>query len=248
MDFEKFRLLRKYARAIIAFIIMIISLLVFFIVNDNNWKNISVSVVSASLIIIIYEVFSKTFEEKFIFEYLPMFEESQKIGLKKITYKPIDTEEYKKNLLNSNKLIVVMNDGKTFLRNYHSVLKNRINKKGITQFILLNPDSKFVEFLSERNEKETKDYYKNKIKDVIKELKGISHNKKNGHKFEIYIHNGFHPYAVVMCDNKAMVSMYRLSPGKHEVLHFLFEYVGNDSEYEKIKQDIENLKNRAKLI
>jgi len=248
MYYEKIRLLRKYARAIIAFIIMLIFFLIFFIIDDNNWRNLSISVISASLIIMIYEIFSHTFEEKFIFEYLPMFKESQQIGLKKVVYKPIDTDEYKKNLLNSYKLIVVMNDGKTFLRNYYSVLESRMHKKGLTEFILLNPNSQFVEFLSKRNEKETKDYYKSKIRDVIKNLKEISQNKKKEHEFSIYIHDGFHPYAVVMCDDKAMVSMYRLSPGKHEVLHFLFEYVGRDCEYEKIKQDIENLKKRAKLI
>ena len=248
MKIEKYRRLRRYSRGAIAFIVMLLSLLVVFISEDSNWKNISIAVVSTSLVIIIYEIFTKTFEEQFIFDYLPMFKESQEIGLKKILYKPFDDENYKNDLLHTYKLLIVMNDGKTFLRNYHNILQQRINRKGVTQFILLNPDSKFVEYLNERNEKETKDYYKYKIKDVIKELKEIIKNKSNIHQFEIFVHDGFHPYAVVMCDDKAMVSMYRLSPGKHEVLHFLFEDKGKNSEFEKIKLDIEKLKNKAKKI
>ena len=44
-----------------------------------------------------------------------------------------------------------------------------------------------------------------------------------------------------MCETKAMVSLYRLSPGKSKVLHFLFEDRGKESEFYKIKEDIDRL-------
>ena len=47
---------------------------------------------------------------------------------------------------------------------------------------------------------------------------------------------------VVFTDKYAMVSLYRISPGKGDVPHFIFEKSQSDNcEYKKIYKDIEKL-------
>ncbi len=241
--------LRRYLRGALSIIIILIAFVLYIYIQNIFWKNLFIAIASAGIVILIYEVFYQTIESRFIFDYFPLYNKLQNIGLVDIDYEFFNEDKYKKDLKNTNNLIIVMNDGKNFLRKYNEELKERVKKPGKTIFILLNPTSDFVKFLTKRNQKTDEKYYENKIKDVIfNELKSIYKLSSKHHIMEIFIHNGFHPYAVVMCDKKAMVSMYRLSPGKDKVLHFLFENKGVDSEYYKIKEDINKLIKLSKKI
>jgi len=246
---NKQNFLRRYLRGILSIIIILGACLLYKSIQDNFWQDLFIAIAGAGIVILIYEVFYQTVESKFIFDYFPLYNKLQSIGLIDIDYEFFDEDKYKKDLKSTKELIIVMNDGKNFLRKYNEELKERVKTTGNTKFILLNPESDFVKFLNKRNQKTDDKYYQNKIKDVIyNELKSIYQNKSNNHNIEIFIHEGFHPYAVVMCDKKAMVSMYRLSPGKDKVLHFLFENKGPNSEYYKIQEDINKLINLSTKI
>ena len=104
-----------------------------------------------------------------------------------------------------------MNDGKRFFANNIELFRKRFNQSyKTTRFILLDPDAAdSISVLTRKNDHEG-DYYINKINDFIKELKKESINRD--HKLEIYTQNLYTTMAVILMDDYAMISLYRISP------------------------------------
>ena len=134
-----------------------------------------------------------------------------------------------------------MNDGKSFIGNNSYIFKRRFklpNKE--TNFILLDPTSEFIPLLNKKNGKQDPAYYQRKLLDVIKEIL-MDFEVVEGHVVNIYVHKMFNTMSVLSFDDVAMISLYRLSPGKSIVPHIEFKNVGENSEYSEIIEDVNKL-------
>jgi len=122
------------------------------------------------------------------------------------------------------------------------LFRSRFNHKNkTTNIVLLDPKANDSISVLTRKNGHQGDYYKNKINDFIYEL--IAEQKKYGaHRIKVYVHKLYTTMAVVLTDKYAMVSLYRISPGKDDVPHFTFGKKQLDNcEYNKINEDIKKL-------
>lgn len=143
-------------------------------------------------------------------------------------------------------LFIVMNDGKNFTTNNSSELCERLKSPNIsTTFILLDPEAEASVWLSSANDKEGQAFYKDKISDSIRTIKGFS--KNHSHMVEVFLYGkGYFRTSIVLSDKYAIIGGYRNSPGKRGLpLHFLISDSG--SYYKFIKEDVECLKELSKI-
>lgn len=94
---------------------------------------------------------------------------------------------------------------------------------------------------------ENKNYYRDKIKSVIeyhlKNLKNVSHRS---HGIQAYLNPNYNTLAMILTDKYAMVSIYRVAPGKTGVPHFIFGCGGE--EYKKVYDDIQKILKLAREV
>jgi len=151
-------------------------------------------------------------------------------------------ELIKNDFINSKKVYIAMNDAKAFISNNTALFEERIEKENQeTNFIILDYEKKeTMDLLSRKNDHgEDPDYYSKKIKNVIMYHLRNYKNKNAKHTVELYLNPNYNTMAVLLMDNYAMISLYRLSLGKGEVLHMTFNKDGK--EYKNICCDIQCL-------
>lgn len=215
-------------------------------------KSIAYSIITAALFTIIISIFERNhFEETLrtlLEKNLPFLDRLEKKGLEGFESGfPLKNDTYEENFIESETVTVVMNDGKRFFANNVELFRKRFNQSyKTTRFILLDPDAAdSISVLTRKNDHEG-DYYINKINDFIKELKKESINRY--HKLEIYTQNLYTTMAVILMDDYAMISLYRISPGQDEVPHLVFKKNEYDNcDYEKIRKDAERLLKYGKI-
>jgi hypothetical protein len=215
---------------------------------------IATSIITSALFSIIMNIFSKNYFEnelqKLISKEIPfMFRLSQKGLVEYEELFPLKKDIYENDFIKSKSITIVMNDAKKFYSNNITLFRSRFSQKNkITNIILLDPESKdSISVLTRKNSHEGS-YYKDKINSFIDELLNEQKNYKT-HKIKVCVHNLYTTMAVVLTDKYAMVSLYRISPGKDDVPHFIFEKNQvNDCEYKKIYDDIKRLLSHSKEI
>ena len=163
---------------------------------------------------------------------------------------PLDVPHIKKDFSQSSNLYIVMNDAKAFISSNMPLIENRIkNKKGQTVFILQDYEqSDIMSVLTRKNgHLENKNYYKEKIKSVIDyHLKNLKNINPKEHDIKVYLNSNYNTLAMILTDNYAMISVYRVASGKTGVPHFVFARKGE--EYPKILDDIHKLLNSSREI
>lgn len=143
-----------------------------------------------------------------------------------------------------------MNDAKAFISSHTILLKERMNvKKRNTTFVLQDyntPD--IMSALTRKNGHiEDEDYYKRKIQSVIKyHLVPLKEECDNTSEFSAFLNTNYNTLAIILTDNYAMVSIYRIAPGKSRVPHFVFKK-GN-KEYNDTYSDVIKIVENAKKI
>lgn len=162
---------------------------------------------------------------------------------------PLDKDEYKNDFLLSNQIVLIMNDGQRFINSHIDLFRKRFSKKEKKSvFIFLNPDQEdSISVLTRKNgHDDIPDYYVRKIKDFSDELRKYG-NEYVTHEINVGYHNYFTTMGVLLTDNYAMISLYRISPGKVDVPNLVFKKNSDDlSEYEKIKTDVNKVVEQAK--
>lgn len=80
-----------------------------------------------------------------------------------------------------------------------------------------------------------------KIHDVIEYdlLRLYKEGKDNNHVVKVFLNQNINTLGLILTDDYAMVSIYRVSSGKTTVPHFIYE--ANGHEYEEVKNDIDRL-------
>lgn len=209
-------------------------------------ESISISIITAMLVSLVSFLIEKNdFEEAYkelVQKNLPFLFNLNNRGLVFFGNDfPLEEEIYKKDFLESKEITLIMNDGKKFVTNHIDLFKKRFteNQKS-TNFIFLNPLQKdSISVLTRKNGHEkAPEYYVDKIKNYSDELKEYLKEFKN-HKIYVGYHNFFTTMGILLTDNYAMISLYRISPGKDVVPNLVFEKNGRElSEYNKIKEDV----------
>ncbi|MGF0337892.1 hypothetical protein [Ectopseudomonas toyotomiensis] len=250
-----FKDLKKYIRLFVLLVISVVSILLYASVSSlsgNDFvKSISLAIFSTGLVMCAYEFIYSTRGEKYfeelIGEKIPIYLKMKAKGMEDIT-DSFELDKYQDKIINSKKLNIVMNDGKSFIGHNSYIFKRRFklpNKE--TNFVLLDPTSDFMPLLNKKNGKHDASYYQRKILDVIKEIL-IDFQAEDSHKVNVYVHQMFNTMSVLSFDNIAMVSLYRLSPGKSIVPHFEFKDTGANSEFCEITDDVDKLIKISTLI
>ena len=132
----------------------------------------------------------------------------------------------------SEDLIVIINDGRSWVRSYREKLAERSKTKSNTRIILVHPKSDFITTLTKKNGKT--------IETQIEELRAsvniVEEIANDGGRISIYGHNLFNPASLFLSEKKAVVMPYYFNEaGNLPVL--IFENKGDDSLYESYRKD-----------
>lgn len=154
---------------------------------------------------------------------------------------PLEDENIRKEFINSKNFYLVMNDGKNFISNNKELFEERIKiKSHATNIIIQDYNQKdIMTALTQKNGHEG-DYYKDKIMNLINyDIKNLRSKCNDKHNFSLYLNPNYNTLAILLTDNYAMISIYRIASGKNQVPHFVFK---KDSiEYNYIEQDVKNV-------
>lgn len=138
---------------------------------------------------------------------------------------PLDGEEIQNDFVDSKNVYIIMNDAKRFISDNTLLIEKRLKKKKNSTTLILQ----------DLNQTDVIDYH---IKDLKKKC-------DNTHKFLFYLNPNYNTLAILLTDNYAMYSIYRIAPGKTEVPHFIFK--NGCSEYDLVKRDVEKIIQMSKL-
>lgn len=241
-----FKTLKGYINLIVLLFVLIISLLIYgsksSFSGDDFYKDIALSMFSTAIVGFLFEFIYKTrgdkYFEELISEKIPIYLKMKTIGMEDISTS-FNIEKYKDKIISSKTLTIVMNDCKSFIGNNSHILKERFKTNNETNFIILDPRSDVIPILNKKNDKADK-YYQHKLLDVIKEIL-VDFKISDKHTINLYVHTMFNTMSVVIFDDIAMISLYRLAPGKSIVPHIEFKNTGKDSEYNLILEDVNKL-------
>ncbi|NXZ83841.1 hypothetical protein HZI61_01375 [Haemophilus influenzae] len=189
---------------------------------------------------VILNTFNKEFIDFLCNQIIPFQDQIKYSGLSNIVFKN-NLSDLNIDIVNSDNLVIVMNDGKNFSSNNSTALYKRYANKKLTQFVILNPESDYEPFLCKQHGKEI-GFYKTKINDLINDLKI---RKNDGANIEIYLSDFSVRTSIILTDTKAIVGTYRNTKGKDNTPpSYIYEKDG--CEFNNIINDIEKLKNSSK--
>lgn len=223
--------------------------------KDVMIYNLIMTVAITFLTTAIFSFFSDLFPsndvEKIAYQNFSVLKFCQEYGLQGIYEKfPLERQEIEKDFIESKELYIVMNDAKAFISSNMPLLEKRIRGRGhSTVFVLQDYEIEDVMSALTRKNGHTEDhnYYKNKIKNLIEyHMKDLNKKCNKNHTLSVYLNPNYNTLAIILTDNYAMMSIYRVAPGKTRVPHFVFKK--GKTEYDEIRRDVLNIKKLAKKI
>jgi len=143
-------------------------------------------------------------------------------------------------IINSNKLIILLNDGRTWLSVQRDHLRKRFSdpKKETTLFII-HPDSPMINVLSRKGSIEPYSLIQ-RINETLQLLKEISVEDTN---LEILGHHLFNPHSMILTEDTAIVIPYFVSRGGRTVPAFRYDHINDDEcYYNRLSEDLEKLR------
>jgi len=160
---------------------------------------------------------------------------SREIGINRL-FSTADKYDYKNLILNSEKLTIVLNDGRTWLNwNLESMQARFNDETKETVFIFLHPNSDFLEIMAHKVSS-TRDVLKTKVVETIKMLNSIKTEKTN---LAIFGHHFYNSHSVFLTEDIAVMTPYTISRARK--VPIVFEFLENtdlNCYYNKIKDDI----------
>jgi len=151
-------------------------------------------------------------------------------------------KKYREDFINSKRVVIVMNDAKSFISGNPALFTERISQKGKTTTFIIE-DYKQTDIISALNRKNghEKGYYERKIHDVVGYdiMHLYEEAKKSKHNVQLFLNHNTNTLGIVLTDNYAMESIYRVSEGKTMVPHFIFQVGGE--EYIEVQKDVDKL-------
>lgn len=239
--------MKKLNQGMLVSIFLIVALCLLFInerwVTDefisSMFTTIAVSAVTTGIFSIVSSWIDKQNMEEKVYSAFPVIKKCNEYGMINIATKfPLDNIEIKKDFIDSKEVYVLMNDGKNFISTNIDMISERFQQEEkTTNIILLDYEQKdTIDVLTRKNRHDsTPDYYRNKIKEVI-DYHFRKAQRSNLHILNVYLNSNYNTLAIIVTDNYAMISLFRVSSGKDTVPHIIFNK--NGSEYEKIRKDV----------
>lgn len=173
-----------------------------------------------------------------ITDYFSGHVEQKEIGLTHC-YKEVDRFDFAGIIEEAPELIVVLNDGRTWVGNYFQRFQNRFsdqNKK--TTFVLLHPESDALKLQAFKVGGDAMSI-KMKISETIREIKKA--NKNNNNNVFILGHKFYSTLSVFVTDRVAIVTPYFVSKVRQTPPVFVFERTSQDCFYNKLRTDVGSL-------
>ncbi|MEE3664756.1 hypothetical protein V2I52_23015 [Brenneria sp. g21c3] len=169
----------------------------------------------------------------------PVLVELEKQGLERIVYSN-RMKEVGVDIVNSDVIYIVMNDGKNFLTSNSGCITERIKKPNKrTVIVLLDETSDSQSIFCKRNGKQ-EGHYITKVTDAVKILEDYHEYGSKEHNLEIYKYSHYFSLNIVVTTSKAVTGTYRNSIGKFEIPPS-YIYLSGGSEYKSILADVERL-------
>ncbi|MGN1115518.1 MAG: hypothetical protein ACI4TH_03010 [Candidatus Ornithomonoglobus sp.] len=157
-------------------------------------------------------------------------------------------EKIRESFMNSKKVCIIMSDAKNFISDNLDLFAQRIKKENKETIFIIHDynESTLMNVLTKKN-KHQGDYYINKIKEVIQyHLKEFAKKKNDSHILKVYLNSNFTTLAILLMDDYAIYSIYRVSSGKTKVPHYIFEK--NTKEYNYVSNDVATLESTMKEV
>lgn len=209
----------------------------------NVTLSVAASICASAIVSLIDRLHKISFEDEIIehFNALKIYQENK---LSCISYSgfPLSNEDIRRDFLESNRVVLIMNDGKKFLSNNTSMFQERFQEYG-KKTILIIADYGCENLMRALNEKNghPSGYYESKIEEWIRyQIKPAYDNaKKYGHEIVLMLNQHYNTLATLQTEKYSMFSVYRVSSGITDVPHFVFQRGGR--EYAEVDKDIERL-------
>jgi hypothetical protein len=165
-------------------------------------------------------------------KYLPLKKPLEEGGL--TSFRPsFHGFPHRELLATSEHLLIVMNDGRSWIDGYREQLEQRAKTNKRTLIVLIHPRSEFVPTLIRKNGKK-KSTQIDELRRSFEIISGIKANYPGN--VEIRGHYLFNPYSIFVNENQAVIMPYFFNEaGELPVL--TFSNTGNDSLYERYKND-----------
>ncbi len=156
----------------------------------------------------------------------------------------LDDKSYRTEIRDSKELIVVQNDGRSWIDTNQEILRSRLaDITKDTKVVLYHPQSKFLEILDAKNRKGL-DRQISEIQGSFRLLKGFAIHSGN---FGIHAHDGFNPYSLILTENKAFMDPYLLN-ARGALPRFIFTSSTPNGMYHTLREDAYKLyRNSAEL-
>jgi hypothetical protein len=149
-----------------------------------------------------------------------------------------NTFDFSALIMSAHRLIVCVNDGRTWLSRNSEQLKERFQKSDKTTiFIIMHPDSSTLPIQAAKVGT-TVEALKMKTSESLDILKRL---KAPNTKLKVYGHNYYNPQSVYLGDDTAYITTYFTSSGRREVPLFRFRRAGNNCFFTKLEEDMKQL-------
>lgn len=237
----------KITQGMLASVFSIVALCLLFIserwITDEFISSLFMTIAISAITTGVFSIFSASIEkqnmEEKVYSAFPVIKKCNEYGMINITSSfPFDNVEIRKDFIDSKEVYVLMNDGKNFISDNIDMIRERFqqNEKETNIILLDYEQNDTMDVLTRKNGHEsTPDYYRIKIKEVIDyHLKKAE--KGNAHILNVFLNSNYNNLAIIVTDNYAMISLFRVSSGKDIVPHMIFGK--NGTEYQKIRKDV----------
>jgi hypothetical protein len=176
--------------------------------------------------------------------YLGLLRGSQEIGLVTISNDFANDRTELMELSQSRELILVMNDGRSWMRANRERLRERIRDSSKrTRIVLLHPRSDFIDILINKNKKTRSQ----QIEDIKSSFDVLQISPGRPELLEVRGHYGFNPFTLILTDNYAFVSPYMFNErGALPLMKFTSQT--QSGLYHQIRQDAEMLFDNARPL
>jgi hypothetical protein len=184
-----------------------------------------------------FEKVSKRSTEQLL-EKLDLKKQIGDIGLEEVSLNA-NSYDYSSLILHSRDLVVVLNDGRTWVSERSDLFQQRFkDSEKTTTFFLTHPNSTLLPILAQR-EATSEDSIKKKISDTLSRL---NLDKCDDTNLKVYGHYFYNPFSLFLGDDVAIITPYFYSRVKRALPVFKFRD-NNEAHcyYQLVKLDIESL-------
>ena len=156
----------------------------------------------------------------------------------------LDDKSYRDEIRDAKELIVVQNDGRSWIDTNQELLRPRLqDPTKETKIVLYHPKSKFLEILDAKNKKG--------LDRQISEIRGsfnlLIESAVHPQNFSIRAHHGFNPYSLILSENKAFMDTYLLN-ARGALPRLIFTSSAPQGMYHTLREDAFKLYNKSETL